>query len=88
MTTTIEHKDDAELKRKLTVILMRLGCTIVPRLRWERPKAVRERLGVKSSIFHKRLGNYPGEFPAVMGSRRIRFMHVTTELRNHLKGNR
>lgn len=86
MTATIEYADMDELERKLTAALESLGCLVVDNPKWERPKAVRVSLGVNAPIFHKRLGNYPGQFPKIMGAKRIRFMQTTPPLLAHLKG--
>lgn len=85
--TRIEHADDAELKRKLIVILESMGCVVVESsaLKLEPYAVVRRRYNLPSGTMCMRLkrflasgGNFPKETDPIRG--RIRKLHVTPQV--------
>jgi hypothetical protein len=91
MITRIEHADDAELKRKLIVILESMDCVVVHSLavNFEKYDVVRGRYGLSSVAMSTRLKRFRdrrGDFPKVCGdSGRIRMLHVTPQVDELLK---
>jgi hypothetical protein len=89
MTTTIEHADSSELKRKLVAILEAMGFQVkAPAL--ERYDDVRARYRLPSSAMCMRIkrfiargGDFPKETDRFRG--RIRRLHVTPQLDAILK---
>jgi hypothetical protein len=86
MTTTIEHADEAELKRKLIVILESMDCVVTESkaLRLEKYHDVRQRYGLPPSVMSMRLQRFRdrgGDFPKETGpSGRILKLHITPQL--------
>jgi hypothetical protein len=84
--TRIEHADEAELKRKLIVILESMGCVVIESaaVKLENYTVVRERYHLATTTMASRLKRFRergGDFPKVCGeSGRIRQLHVTPQV--------